>query len=373
MEFWDQVVFGNPVSAYALFAATVLGTFAAARVARVVVNHYLAKWAEKTETKWDDVIINAVLGPATWLIAIGGAVVAKEGIEFTERAELWTNRILTVAAVTVLFLILYRLFRGGSELAVEEYLKRTTKAMTEEEKAAEAKTAARITRQINEVAGMVIILLAVLTALSNMGVDLKAIWASLGIGGIAVALAVKEPLSNFVGRIVIYSTGLFDEGHVIQIDNWQGTVLSIGAFRTSIELLSDMSTVTIPNVEFMRKPVKTNYGRKKFIFKWDLDVPYDVDADRLEALVGELRKMILSKPETLQDFAFVYVDRLDKYSKVVRVWFQARAPDWPASAQFGTMVLGEIQRLFARMGVEFAYPTYTFSAKGAPPPLEMTE
>lgn len=367
MEFLNQEYYGNPLSAYLIFAATVLGSFIAARIARVIFLHYFAKWAAKTESKWDDVIIEAVAGPATWLVAVGGAAIAKEGIAFSERCELWTHRILTVCAVTILYVALYRLIRGGAALGVEGYLKRSTAHMNEAEKAAEVKTAGRISRQINEIAGMVIVLLAVLTALSNMGVDLKAIWASLGIGGIALALAVKEPLSNFIGRVVIYSTGLFDEGHAIQIDNWAGTVTRIGAFRTSIELISDMSTVTIPNAEFMRKPVKNNYGRKKFIFKWDLDVPYDVDADRLDALVARLRSLVQGKPEVLPEFAFVYVDRLDKYSKVVRVWFQARLPDWPASAQYGTVTLGEVQRIFAEMNIAFAFPTYSVNLEGALP------
>jgi len=361
MDSMGQHLWGNPVSSYFMFLATVAGSFALALVARVIVYHYAARWAEKTESKWDDVIIHAVMGPASWLVAIGGAVVGKEGLILTERAELWTSRLLTVAAITVLYVAMFKLFRGGSELVVEEYVKRTTKALTEEEKAAEAKNISRITKQLNEIAGMVIILLAVLTALSNMGVDLKAIWASLGIGGLALALAVKEPLSNIVGRIVIFSTGLFDEGQMIQIDNWIGTVTRIGTFRTSIELISDMSTVSVPNVEFIRKPVKNNYGRKKFIFKWDLDIPYEVDADRLELLVTRLRALLTAMPEVLPEFSFVYVDRLGSYSKVIRIWFQVKLPDFPASALYSTKALGEVQRLFEEMGIPFATPTYNIT------------
>lgn len=364
-----QYVLGNPVSSYLMFAATVIGSFIAARLARYLIDRWAIKWAEKTESKWDDVIIHAILGPATWLVAIAGARLAEEGLILTAKAELWMNRVLTVAAITVFYVGMYRLFKGGCGILVEEYVRRTSaRETTEEERAAEAKTVARIARQINEIAGMVIILLGVLTALSNMGVDLKAVWASLGLGGLALALAVKDPLSNFIGRIMIYSSGLFDEGHQIQIDKWEGTVVRIGAFRTSIELISDMSIVSIPNIEFIQKPVKINQGRKKFIFKWDLDVPYDVDADKIAALVERLRALVKGRPETVEEFAFVYLDRLGEYSKVVRVWFQARLPDVPATMGFRTEVLGEIQRLFAEMNVEFAYPTYNVATDGPTPP-----
>lgn len=367
MDYTDKILWGNPVSSYLAFMLFVVGSFLAARLARFFVHRYLIIWAQKTESRWDDVIIRAVMGPSTWLVAVGGALIAKEGLILTERADLWANRILSVCAILVLYVGMYRLFQGGSGLLVEEFVRKSSKSETEEQRRNEAKTVARITRQLNEVAGMVIVLLAVLTALSNLGVDLKAVWASLGVGGIALALAVKEPLSNFVGRIMIYSTGLFDEGHFIQVDSWAGTVLRIGTFRTSIELISDMSIVTIPNAEFISKPVKNNFGRTKFIYKWDLDVPYGVEAERVERLVGDLRELISQKPEVVKEFCFIYLERLDKYSKVVRVWFQVRLPDFNSSSLFGERTLGEVQRTFSRLGIEFAFPTYTVTLDGLPP------
>jgi MscS family membrane protein len=361
MSVWGSYVWGNPLSSYFVFLALVFGSFAVARVARAAIDHYAMKWAEKTDSRWDDVILRAVSGPATWLVAIGGAVVGKEGLILTQRAELWADRILTVCAITVMYAAMYKLFRGGAGLIAEEYVKRTTKEMDAEAKAAETKTTARITRQINEIAGMVIVVMAILTALSNLGVDLKAIWASLGIGGLALALAVKEPMANLVGRMEIYSTGLFDEGHVIQIDNWVGTVTKIGTFRTYIELLSDMSTVAIPNSEFSRKAVKNNYGRKKFIFKWDIEVPYQVEPEKVDRLVETLRGNLKEKPEVVQEFSFVYLDRIDKWNKVMRLWFQVRAPDFPASAAMGTRLLGEVQKIFEAEGVEPPSPTYRIS------------
>lgn len=359
MEFYGTRLWGNPISAYVVFAAIVVGSFLAAKITKAIINRYAIRWAEKTESKWDDVIIHAVMGPATWLVAIGGAMVAVEGIVLTERAEIWFYRILSIGAIIVLYSAIYKLIKGGSELAAEGFVKKNSAGLDEEGVAALEKSAARVSRQVKEVAGMVIIILALLTILSNIGVDLKAIWASLGIGGVVLALAVKEPLSDIVGRIEIYSSGLFDEGHVIQIDDWVGTVKKIGTFRTRIELLSDMSTVAIPNSEFTRKPIKNNYGRKKFIFKWDLDVPYEVDADRVNDLVMRLKAMLLANPVVMEDFCLVYLDRLDKYSKVVRVWFQLKASDWPMATGFATSILGDIQKLFAEMGIDFAFPTYS--------------
>ncbi|TLN17664.1 mechanosensitive ion channel [bacterium] len=364
MDFMEREIWGNPVSAYASFTLITLCAWAAVRVVRYVVLHNLQKWAQKTESRWDDVIIDAVKGPAVWLVVLGVMTAAREGLVLTPRATLWTDRALTAGVVAVFFLAAYRLFKGGADLMAEEYIKKTSEGADEAEIEAKKRQVARIKRQVSEVAGMVIILLALLTTLSNLGVDLKAIWASLGIGGIALALAVKDPLANMVGRMYIYSTGIFDEGQAIEFDGWNGTVTKIGVFRTSLELAGDLSTVTIPNADFITKAVKNNFGRNRFVYKWDLDLPYEIGPDKIEELVERLKAHILAKPEVLADKTFIYLDRLDRHSKVVRVWFQVKLPDWPASAEYGSRTLGEIQRIFDEMRLDFAYPTYTVKLDG---------
>jgi len=82
-----------------------------------------------------------------------------------------------------------------------------------------------------------------------------------------------------------------------------------------------MTTVSIPNSDFVKGVVKTYYGRTKFMYKWDLDVPYDITPQRIQELVVRLRELITNKSEVNQDMCWIYLERLDRYSKVVRVWF----------------------------------------------------
>jgi MscS family membrane protein len=64
---------------------------------------------------------------------------------------------------------------------------------------------------------------------------------------------------------------------------------------------------------------------------------------------------------------WIYLERLDSYSKVVRVWFQVRLPNWAASLFYGNKVLHDIQLLFEEMGIEFAFPTQTLHLKTEDP------
>jgi MscS family membrane protein len=124
-----------------------------------------------------------------------------------------------------------------------------------------------------------------------------------------------------------------------------------------------MTTVSIPNSEFVKGVVKTYYGRTKFMYKWDLDVPYDISPERIRGLIDKLRALITSKPEVNRDMSWIYLERLDSYSKVVRVWFQVHLPSWSESLFYGNQVLHDIQRVFESMDIAFAFPTQTLQVQ----------
>jgi MscS family membrane protein len=362
MNILEMKILENSLQDYLISLVIFALTFLFAMTVNRLLKKYLFHWAEKTETELDDLIIKRILPPLTYLFLIIGIALAKSNLNINVKVSFWLDKILLVLGIAILFVIIIRFVQGLIAIVANEYIEKLEQKPPED--LAEQKiTVERIKKQIREVANMVLVLLAILTILSNLGVDLKAIWASLGIGGIALVVAVKEPLSNLVGRIYIFSTGIFDEGHFIVFNEWAGTVKRIAMFRTHLELFSDMTTVSIPNADFVKGAVKTYYGRTKFMYKWDLDVPYDVSAQKVQDLIIKIRELVHSKPEVNRDMCWIYFERLDRYSKVVRVWFQARLPNWAASLFYGNQVLHDIQLLFESMGIEFAFPTQTLYLK----------
>ncbi len=358
MRGWDTLFLGNSLRDYAVSAALVVAAVVAGRVGRYVLERHLVRWAERSRTRLDDLLVKRVLSPAVHLVLVAGLWLARTNLTVEEPLSSWIDRGLLIAALVILFVIAVRFVQGLVEIGARTYLERL-EARGVKDLEEHRRTVARIEKQVREVANMVLWILGLLTILSNLGVDLKAIWASLGIGGIALVVAVKEPLANLVGRIYIFGTGIFDEGHFIAFQNWAGTVKKIGLFRTYMELFSDMTMVSIPNADFVKGAVKNYYGRTKFMYKWDLDVPYDTSAETLQRLVERLREHLLAKEEVNPEMCWIYLERLDRYSKVVRVWFQAHLPDWAASLRYGNQVLHELQGVFQEMEVDFAFPTQT--------------
>ncbi|MCK4788199.1 MAG: mechanosensitive ion channel family protein [Desulfobacteraceae bacterium] len=351
-------VLGNTIQAYLISMAILIAAVLFSVVANRFLKKHIHNWTKKTKTDLDDLIVERVFSPLVYFILIFGLAMAKSHLKLAESISSWLDKILFVLGLVLFFVILSRFIQGLIELVASGYIKRIRqKSPVNLEDY--IRNADRVKKQVREISKMVLGLLAILTVLSNLGVDLKAIWASLGIGGIALVVAVQEPLRNLVGRIYIFSTGIFDEGHFIVFNNWAGTVKRIATFRTYLELFSDMTTVSIPNSDFVKGVVKTYYGRTKFMYKWDLDVPYDITPQRIQELVVRLRELITNKSEVNQDMCWIYLERLDRYSKVVRVWFQVNLPGWAESLFYGNKVLHDIQLVFESMHIPFAFPTQT--------------
>jgi MscS family membrane protein len=354
-NFWQQIITGE--SWQRLLLAT--GIFSLVVIIGLVVYFLLGKsvgrLVKKSSSVVDDLIFERVMKPIIPIFIVIGIFMGKSIIDLPANINQMIEKILIAVLLFLLFQMLILSLRHLTDYWIERVGRRTDISADKREEIQ------RLGKQVKELVFPVVGVLGGLTILSNLGLDLKLLWTSLGVGGIAVALAVKEPLSNFVGRLYIYATGIFDEGHFITFEGWSGTVKRIGYFRTYMELFADMTTVSIPNTKFMTGEVKNYYGRRQFIYKWDLDIPYDTDRQQIQKLIEELKTFLFARPEVVRESCWIYLDRLDSYSKVVRVWFKVTLPDWAASLNYGNDILYEIQGIFARQGVDFAFPTQVVS------------
>lgn len=366
MELLQQKYLGNIVEDYLISLAVLAVCILAAWLLDRYLKQALMKLAAKTSSEVDDQLVERCVTPLTLLLLAGGLWLAADRLDMSQWAEAWVATGLKVLATLVGFFLFVRLMQVLVQALKGVYLA-GMRARNGSLPPDQPERAERVAKQTSEVINMIIGVLALLTVLSMTGVNLMAIWASLGIGGIAVVVAVKEPLSNAVGRMYIYSTGLFDTGDFVVFNEWSGTVKNIGLFRTSLELFSDMTTVSIPNASFITGAVQNFAGRTKFMYKWDLDVPYNTPADKVRELIRRLQELVQAKPELNPERCWIYLAALGPYSKKVRVWFQVNLDSWATSLFYGNDVLHEIQLLFSELGVPFAFPTQTVELTGGVP------
>ncbi len=232
----------------------------------------------------------------------------------------------------------------------------------------------------------IIILVAVLLFLVRAGIDISGILASLGIGGLAIALAAKETLSNFFGLIKIIADNSFSQGDWIEADGVEGTVVEIGFISTDIRTF-DNALITVPNEKLANVPLK-NWNRRSVgrRIKMHIGVTYGSKREALHEAIEAIRQMLIdhpgiASPETIdknnilnawrqerkllksedkygiKSTLLVYLDELADSSMNILVYCFSKTTDWARWLAVKEDVIFKIWEILDKHGLEFAFPS----------------
>ncbi|MEQ8849226.1 mechanosensitive ion channel family protein [Botrimarina sp.] len=182
--------------------------------------------------------------------------------------------------------------------------------------------------------------------------------AGVGIGGIAIALASQETLSNFVGSLSLLFDRPFEVGDFVKIEGIVGEVEALG-FRSTTIRTAENSQVTMPNSK-LASSVVDNWGRRRYRrYLGKLGLEYGTPPDRIEAFCEGIRELIRRHPHTRKDFYAVYFNDFGPSSLDVLMVVFFEAGDWPTELRERHRLLADILRLAESVGVSFAFPTQT--------------
>ena len=191
------------------------------------------------------------------------------------------------------------------------------------------------------------------------GLQIGPLLASLGIGGLAVALAAKDSIANFFGTLTILFDKPFQVGDRIVINNYDGSVESVGFRSTRIRLLSG-HLVSIPNEKVVNSEVE-NIGRRPNI-RWltQIGVTYDTPPEKVRAAVEILRDILKDHEGMHPDFPpRVHFNGFNDWSLNITVVTWYHPPEyWDFQAWLQQTCL-EILRRFESAGIDFAFPSRT--------------
>jgi MscS family membrane protein len=205
-----------------------------------------------------------------------------------------------------------------------------------------------------------IVIIGGLLIIQNLtGVKIGPLLASLGIGGIAVALAAKDSIANFFGTLTILFDKPFQVGERVIIDNYDGVVEDVGFRSTRIRTLTG-HLVTIPNEKVVNSGLE-NVGKRPHI-RWltNITITYDTPPDKVEKAVSIL-KQILDNHEGLHpDFPpRVYFNGFNDWSLNIMVIAWYHPADYWAMQEWQQQTCLEILRKFNDEGIDFAFPSRT--------------
>ena len=297
----------------------------------------------KTKTLWDDALIYSIRAPASFLIWIVGLSFIGTLLRFNA-----TDTLRSVAVIMVVAWALVRFIRQIEERVIHAGEMRAEKI---------DRTTAGAIAQLLRIS---VVITASLVGLQTMGINISAILAFGGIGGIAIGFAAKDMLSNFFGGLMIYLDRPFSVGDWVRSSdrNIEGTVERIG-WRLSVIRTFDKRPLYIPNSVFasiaVENPSRMSHRR---IYE-TVGIRYD-DVAKLPAIINDVKTMLQSHPEIAQDQTMIVnFNQFAASSLDFFVYTFTKTTNWIEYHQVKQDVLLKISDIINRHNAEIAFPTST--------------
>jgi small-conductance mechanosensitive channel len=338
------VLLGNPVQEWAAALAVAFAAAVLILVTRTYLIHRLSAIVDRTETRVDDWFLRMVRNTYSLFVVILALYLGSLMLEFPKKYEVWLWR---VAVTAMLF---QAAVYGDTGVRVWRRRYRQAAIGGSDSVAATASTAI-----IDFMLRMVVWVVFILMILDNLGFNITTLVASLGIGGIAVALAVQNILGDLLASLSIVLDKPFIVGDFIIVGEQLGTVEYIGLKTTRLRGLGG-DQVIFANSDILKARIgnQTRMFTRRAAFI--LRIRYGTPADQLAA-VPEMVKEIILGQETTASFERAHLMQLGEWSLNYEVVYWIKSPDYFVFMDTQQAVLLAVVRGLAGRGIEIAYPT----------------
>jgi MscS family membrane protein len=216
---------------------------------------------------------------------------------------------------------------------------------------------------------MLVVLMATLFWLSNIGVNITTVLAGLGVGGLALALALQKPLEDMMGALTLFSQAPMRVGDFCRYGEIMGTVEDIGLRTTRIRTLAN-TLVSIPNSRIAHVEIENFSLRKKVHFKPVLRLGYDTSPDQLSAVLGGIRTVLESHAKVHDEPLRVRFTDFDEDALLLKIHAYIDTDNIPDFLEISEELNFEIMEVVSSAGVSFALPARTiYMEENSPQPV----
>ncbi|EHD2241288.1 mechanosensitive ion channel family protein [Vibrio vulnificus] len=238
----------------------------------------LASWlVRRSKMKMKDDLANLLSGPLLFFLALG------------LDHSLLSNTTLTVTARELIdngyLFFLASLWLGWALIGLLQY------AMRERLIGKGNKQSAAMVRPFLTFFRIILLVFAVLSWMEYHGFNATALLAGMGVGGVALALASKQSLENFIGTMTLYSAAPVKVGNLCSFGGIRGTVEEIGLRCTRVRTI-DRTVIHVPNAKLVEMEIENISEREKIRFKTDIRLDYCTTTAQLKTIIEEIKVLL---------------------------------------------------------------------------------
>lgn len=333
-----RTIMGIPLWQYSASLIYIFLAFYISKLFDCWVRGWLKRWAARTKTHYDDLLLQLLGGP---IKVIAFVVLLHLGLRIFLWPQWFADFLSKGLKIVVAVSITYMALRFID--VATGYWKR--RAIADED----LSFSEQLLPIIRNTLKAFVVVVAVLLTLQNLGLNITSLIASLGIGGLALALAAQDTVANFFGAIVILVDKPFRIGDTIRIDPHEGAVETIG-FRSIRVRTADGPLITIPN-KTVGNAIVTNISRRPHIrtimmFK----IAFDTPSEKVKRATEILSEVYSKDPATRDVVVSLSKFEGGLHLQVVHVWNGTDAKKNAALLQGLSL---EVKERFEREGIRF--------------------
>jgi len=341
-EFLNQTYWGNTIESYLIALGILIIGVMLVKILQKIVLYRLKKWAEKTDTNLDNLLIKSIEKSIIPLLFFGVFYSAVTSLTIIPRV----SKIIEIASLFITTFFIVRFIASSILITLTYFIKKQERG---EEKARQLRGMTVLINIFVWVIGLVFIM-------DNLGFDISAVVAGLGIGGIAIALAAQTILGDLFSYFVIFFDRPFEVGDFITVQDKVGTVEYTGIKTTRIRALTgeqlvfsntDLTNSRIHNFKKMQE--------RRVVFK--LGVVYQTTAAQLEEIPKVVREIIESHSDVRFDRG--HFASYGDFSLNFEFVYYVFGSDYVKYMDTQQSINLKIYSEFEKRKIGFAYPTQT--------------
>jgi MscS family membrane protein len=339
-----------------IIAIIILSTsFLAKNILSKYILTAIKKLTEKTETTLDDKLLKILETPLKMSIILLGFYLSKEWLNF-ERINDALDSVIKSFANFIIFFILYQAINEFSSI-IHKFSSKLGQHIS-----------ADIENFIIKTLRIIVIVIGTMSVLQEWGINISAFLASLGLVGMAFALAAKDTTANLFGSLVIFTDRPFNIGDWIETPNVEGMVEEIGIRSTKVRTFAQ-ALVNVPNGVIATTAI-TNWSRmSKRRIKTRLGLTYGTTTTQMENILKDIREMLKNHPDIHQDTIMIHFDEFESSSLGIFCYFFTTTTAWAEFLAVRENVNLKLMKIVEKNGASFAFPSQSLYIEKLPQKL----
>lgn len=343
LEYFDQEYLGNSLKVWSIAFGIAVLSMVAVKLLKAILIRSIRKFATKSSTGIDELFVE-ILGKTRFLLVFVISLYAGASVLVIPAP------VERISEIIVILAALLQIGFWGNAILTFWINKVVQRKMQSDAAGATTMTALGF---LGRVIWWSILLLV---ALDNIGVNITGLAAGVGIGGIAIALAVQSILSDLFASLSIVLDKPFVIGDFIIVDNYLGTVEHIGLKTTRIRSLSGEQLI-FSNTDLLNSRIR-NYKRmfeRRVVF--EVGITYQTPLEKVKAVSGMIRAIIETQSQARFDRA--HFKQFGDSALVYEAVYYVKSAEYNDYMDTQERINLAIMKQFVEQGIEFAYPTRT--------------